>query len=412
MDRRRFIIAGASLVTAALAVSACGTRTEPGTGTGTGGSGGGTGGGDKVAKIGVIAPITGDLSAMGIGIRNSVELAIRQANEKGDLNGWTLEMAAEDDQAQPDAGRNAATKLAGDSDVIAVVGPLNSSVGQALQPVLSQAGIALVSPANTNPSLTKGPDLANPKRTYDNYYRTCTTDDVQGPFAAKYLLDNDIKEVATIHDKKAYGQGLVTAFTEYFTANGGTIVAAETINPEDKDFSAVISKAKEANPKAVYYGGEYPVAGPMSQQMKGAGLNVPLMGGDGIYDGKFIELAGPNSNGDLATSVGAPVEDLDSAKAFVDAYEAGGFADGYSAYGAYAYDAANAIIAALKTALQDAQDVSSARKTTIEEIGKVDFDGATGKVAFDEYGDSKARVLTAYKVEDGKWAAAKTEDFQ
>lgn len=408
MDRRRFLIAGASLAAAALTVSACGTRTEPGTQN----TGGGGGGGDKVVKIGVIAPISGDLSAMGLGIRNSVELAVRQANEKGDLDGWTLEVAAEDDQAQPDAGRNAATKLAGDSEVIAVVGPLNSSVGQALQPVLSQAGIALVSPANTNPSLTRGPDLANPKRTYDNYFRTCTTDDVQGPFAAKYLLDNNIREVATIHDKKAYGQGLVSAFSEYFTQNGGSIVAAETINPEDKDFSAVISKARNANPKAVYYGGEYPQAGPMSQQMKGAGLNVPLMGGDGLFDGKFIELAGPNSNGDLATSVGAPVDTLESAQEFVEAYEQANFPDGYSAYGAYAYDAANAIIEALRTSLQDAQDVQSARAATIEEIGKVDFTGATGQVAFDEFGDSKARVLTAYKVEGGKWVPARTEDFQ
>ncbi len=407
MDRRRFIIAGASLVAAALTASACGTRTEPGT------RGGGTGGEtSKVAKIGVIAPLSGDLSAMGLGIRNSVELAVRQANEAGDLNGWTLEVAAEDDQGQADPGRNAATKLAADSDVIAVVGPLNSSVGQALQPVLSQAGIALVSPANTNPSLTRGPDLANPKRTYDNYFRTCATDDVQGPFAAKYLLDNDIRQVATIHDKKAYGQGLVTAFSEYFSANGGSVVAAETINPEDKDFSAVISKIREANPQAVYYGGEFPQAAPLSQQMKGAGLNVPLMGGDGIYVEQFIELAGPNSNGDLATSVGAPVETLASAQEFVQAYEQANFPDGYSTYGAYAYDAANAIIEALKTSLADAQDVSSARQPTIEEIGKVDFTGATGEVAFDEFGDSKARVLTAYKVENGKWVTSATEDFQ
>lgn len=406
MDRRRFIITGASLVAASLTVTACGTRTQTGSG------GGGAGGATKVAKIGVIAPLTGDLSAMGLGIRNSVDLAVKQANEKNLISGWRLEVAPEDDQASPDPGRNAATKLAGDTSIIAVVGPLNSSVGQALQPVLDGAGIALISPANTNPSLTKGPDLANPKRTYKTYFRTCTTDDVQGPFAAKYLLDSGIKEVATIHDKKAYGQGLVTAFSDYFTKNGGTIVAAETINPEDKDFSAVISKIRGANPKAVYYGGEYPQAGPMSQQMKGAGLNVPLMGGDGIYDGKFIELAGPNSTGDLATSVGAPVDTLDSAKAFVDAYNAGGYADDYSAYGAYAYDAATAIIEALKTSLKDANSVADARADTVEAIGKVSFTGATGSVAFDEFGDSKARVLTAYKVVDGKWAADKTEDFQ
>lgn len=406
MDRRRFIITGASLVAASLTVSACGTRTETGTG---GGTGAGT---TKVAKIGVIAPLTGDLSALGLGIRNSVDLAVKQANATNAIPGWTLELAPEDDQAQPDAGRNAATKLAGDTAVIGVVGPLNSSVGQALQPVLNSAGIPLVSPANTNPTLTRGPDLASPKRTYPTYFRTCTTDAVQGPFAATYLLENDVREVATIHDKKAYGQGLASAFSEHLSKNGGTIVAAETINPEDKDFSAVISKISGANPKAVYYGGEYPQAGPLSQQMKGAGLNVPLMGGDGIYDPKFIELAGPNSNGDLATSVGAPAESLESASAFIDAYNAGGYPDAFAAYGAYAYDAANAIIEALKTSLKDADKVADARKATVEALGEVEFTGATGAVGFDEYGDSKARVLTAYKVTDGKWAADKTEDFK
>ena len=87
---------------------------------------------------------------------------------------------------------------------------------------------------------------------------------------------------------------------------------------------------KGANPEAVYYGGEYPQAGPLSQQMKAAGLNVPLMGGDGIFDPAFIELAGKTSEGDLATSVGAPTETLESAKAFVADYTAAGFKEPYA----------------------------------------------------------------------------------
>ncbi|WP_300080807.1 branched-chain amino acid ABC transporter substrate-binding protein [Propioniciclava sp.] len=405
---RRTVLAGFAGLAATVTLSACGSRTATTETAGTSG----TASSGKTVKIGFIAPLSGGLSAMGTGMRNSVDLAIKQANESGAIPGWTLELAAEDDQAQPDPGRNAATKLAGDADVIAVVGPLNSSVGQALQPVLDAANITLISPANTNPTLTKGADLANPKRAYHSYFRTCTTDDVQGPFAAKYLLDNGIKEVATVHDKKAYGQGLVEAFTKAFTEGGGTIVAAETINPDDKDYSAVITKVAAASPKALYYGGEYPNAGPLSQQMKSAGLNVPLMGGDGLFDAAYIELAGSTSNGDLATSVGAPAETLPSAKAFVDAYAAAGYAEGYSAYGMYAYDAANAIIEGLKTSLASASDVASARQATVEAVGKVDFEGASGRVAFDEYGDSVSRVLTVYKVTEGKWAADKTEDFK
>ena len=268
MRKHKLVLAGVTLLAASLAMSACGSRAEQ--------APGGEAGAAKVAKIGVIAPLSGDLSALGTGIKNSVDLAIKQANEKKTIPGWTLEIDAQDDQAAPDVGKNAATKLAGDNEVVAVVGTLNSSVSQSVQPVLSGAQITQVSPANTNPTLTKGADLANPKRPYPGYFRTCTTDDVQGPFAAKYLLEAGKKKVATIHDKKAYGQGLVTAFTTAFKNGGGEIVDAETINPDDKDFSAVIGKVKSANPEAVYYGGEFPQAGPLSQQAKSAGLNVPL----------------------------------------------------------------------------------------------------------------------------------------
>jgi branched-chain amino acid transport system substrate-binding protein len=399
--RQKFVLAGATLLAASLAMSACGTRTEtPGTGEGSEAA--------KVAKIGVIAPLSGDLSALGLGIQNSVDLAVKQANEAGTIPGWTLEVDAQDDQATPDVGKNAATKLAGDDTVIGVVGTLNSSVSQSVQPVLSSANIVQVSPANTNPTLTQGPDPANPTRAYPGYFRTCTTDAVQGPFAAKYLLESGIKTVATIHDKKAYGQGLVAAFSEAFKSGGGTISAAETINPDDKNFSAVISKVKSGNPEAVYYGGEYPQAGPLSQQMKSGGVNIPLMGGDGIKDPAFIELAGKTSANDLSTSVGAPPEDLASAKQFIADYEAAGYKDPYAAYGPYSYDAANAIINALKVSLADAEDAKSARQATIDAMGAVKFEGASGPVAFDQYGDTTTKVLTVYKVEDGDWVAVET----
>lgn len=405
MRKQRLIAAGATVLAATLALSACGTR-EPDPETEGGPE-------NKIAKIGVIAPLSGDLSALGLGIQNSVDLAIKQANESKAIPGWTLEIDAQDDTGLPDPGRNAATGLAGDDDVVAVVGTLNSSVAQAVQPVLSGASIAQVSPANTGTALTIGPDPANPERAYPGYFRVCTTDAIQGPFAARYLYNTaGIKKLATIHDKKAYGQGLVEAMTAEFENLGGEIVAAETINPDDANFNSVISKIKPSAPEALYYGGEYPQAGPLSQQMKAAGLTVPLMGGDGIFDGEYIKGAGATSDGDMATSIGAPTEELESAQAFVEAYEAGGYSDPYGAYGAYSYDAANAIIEALKVSLADATDATSAREATITALGSVAFDGASGAVAFDEYGDTTTRVLTVYKVTDGEWKADTTEEFE
>jgi branched-chain amino acid transport system substrate-binding protein len=405
VHQRSVVRVGASLIVASLALTACGSRSNDN-------GGGGSGNSTKTAKIGVIAPLSGDLSALGLGIQHSVELAVKQANDSNAIPGWKLEVDAMDDEAKPDVGKNAATSLASDANVIGVVGTLNTSVSQQVQPVLAPKNIVQVSPANTGPGLTQGANWqTDQKRPYATYFRTCTTDAIQGPFAARYLYGAGITKVATIHDKKAYGQGLVGTFTDEFKKLGGQVVAAETINPDDSNYQAVISAIKPAAPQALYYGGEYPQAGPLSQQMKAAGLKIPLMGGDGIYDPKYIQLGGKTSETDLATSVGAPVDTLESAKKFVSDYNAAGFKEPYAAYGGYSYDAANAIINALKTSLKDAKDVESARQATVDALGKVSFDGVTGKVAFDQYGDTTSKVLTVYKVAGGKWTTVETKDF-
>ncbi|GAA0616691.1 branched-chain amino acid ABC transporter substrate-binding protein [Kribbella sandramycini] len=406
MHQRSVVRVGASLIVASLALTACGSR--------SGDEGGGGGSATKTAKIGIIAPLSGDLSALGLGIQHSVELAIKQANDSNAIPGWKLEAVPKDDEGKTEPGKNAATALAGDPDVIGVVGTLNTSVAQQVQPVLAPKNIAQVSPANTGPGLTQGADWqANPKRPYANYFRTCTTDAVQGPFAARYLFETaKITKVATIHDKKAYGQGLVGTFTEEFKKLGGEVVAAQTVNPDDSNYQAVISAIKPSAPQAVYYGGEYPQAGPLSQQMKAAGLNVPLMGGDGIKDPKFITLAGKTATGDLSTSVGAPTDSTEAGKKFLADYKAAAYKEDSAAYGGYSYDAANAIINALKTSLKDAKDVESARQATIDSLGKVSFDGVTGKVAFDQYGDSTSKVLTVYKAEGADWATVETKAFE
>ncbi len=408
MQQRPIVRIGVPLAVAALALSACGSRGDTGTTGGSTGAAAAT----KTAKIGVIAPLSGDLSALGKGIQHSVELAVKQANDSKAIPGWKLEVSAVDDEGKADVGKNGATKLASDDQVVAVVGNLNSSVSQQTQPVFAAAKITQISPANTNPSLTIGADPANPKRQYPTYFRTCTTDAVQGPFAAKYLLSKGIKKVATINDKKTYGQGLVAAFTTEFQKGGGSITGAETINPDESNYQAVVSKVAPSAPQAVYYGGEYPQAGPLSQQMKSAGLNVPLMGGDGIYDPKYIDLAGANSNNDLATSVGAPTESTESGKKFLADYKAAGYAEPSAAYGGYSFDAAMALIAGLKTSLASAADAKSAREATMSAVGSVSFDGVTGKVAFDKNGDTTSKVLTVYKVTSGKWAADKTDEFK
>lgn len=403
----------AGLAAAVLVLGACGGDDDD--------TGGGVDTDATTLKIGIIAPLTGDLSALGLGIRNGADLAIQQANEENKIPGYTLALAAEDDTAKPDVGGQVASKLASDDEVVAVIGTLNSSVAESVQPILAEAGIAMVSPANTGVSLTVGADAANPQRPYPNYFRVSTTDNVQGPFAADFASE-DLKatEVAIVHDNKTYGKGLSEEFGKRFEANGGEVVLTETVGEGDKDFSAVVSRIRRARPDLVYYGGEFPAASLLSSQIDAAGIDAPLMGGDGIYDPTFIETGGEGTTGDFATSVGAPLTELESAADFLTAYEAAGFDDPPSAYGGYAYDAANVIIDSLAASLgEDAEGDAAAaidtiRSDLIEAIQGTKIDGVTGPVAFDEFGDTTTKVLTVYTVapaaECGEDAAASEEE--
>lgn len=408
---RSKFVKSAAIVAGALLIAACGTnKTETPQG------GGGAQGCDQskgILVVGVVAPLSGGLSALGLGIKNSASLAIDEANEKCTVKGYKLALQAEDDQANPQIGAQAATKLSSDANVVGVIGTLNSSVAQNVQPVLAAKNILMVSPANTNPTLTRGEQFLDaPSRQFENYFRVCATDDLQGPFAANYLFTKASKtSVAIITDGKTYGEGLAAEFRKQFEASGGTVVASEKVGEKDTDFSSVIAKVAPSAPQAVYYGGEYPVAGPLSKQMSEAGLDVPLFGGDGIFDPKFIELGG--KDGDLATSVGAPTDELDSAKAFVDAYAKKGYSEAFSAYGAFSYDAANAIIASLATALGDAGTWGDdKRQALIDAVQDYSADGATGEIAFDEYGDSTNKLLTVYEVKSGEWSPAETGTYE
>ncbi|OLF15049.1 branched-chain amino acid ABC transporter substrate-binding protein [Actinophytocola xanthii] len=409
--RNQTVKAAALVAAGVLLLAACSTNKEE-TPAGEGGNNSAACDTSKgTLVLGVIAPLSGELSALGKGIENSARLAVDEANEKCTVPGYKVAVQAEDDQKNPQLGAQAATKLSATPNVVGVVSTLNSSVSQTVQPILDQAGIVQISPANTADTLTKGEDFLNsPKRAYKTYFRTCTVDSLQGPYAADYLIEKSGKKsIAIVTDGLTYGEGLADSFAKRAQEKGATIVTRQKVGDKDTDFSGVIATVKQFNPDAVYFGGQYPQAGPFSKQLASAGLNVPVMGGDGIFDDTFMELGG--KDGDLATSVGAPTEDLDSAKAFVEAYEGKDYAEGFSAYGAFSYDAANAILSALGETIGDGEWSDDMRPDLVEAVQNYEGDGATGKVAFDEFGDSTNKVLTVYQVGGGEWKAVETGEF-
>ncbi|MBL1287749.1 branched-chain amino acid ABC transporter substrate-binding protein [Streptomyces sp. NPDC057067] len=392
------------LTTGALTLTACGSRDDDSKSSG--------GGDTQTVVIGVDAPLTGDLSALGLGIKNSADLAVKTANKDKTVPGVKFELQALDDQAQPSVGQQNAQKFIGNKDLLGVVGPLNSGVSQSMQKPLNDATLTQVSPANTGTELTQGNNwkTGDKKRPFKTYFRTATTDAIQGAFAAKYLFDNaKVKDVYLIDDQKPYGAGLAASFKTTFTELGGKIVGTDHINPDDRDFNSVVTKVKRSGAKAVYYGGEYPAGAPLSQQLKDS-VQIPLMGGDGMYSADFISL-NKKAEGDIATSVGKPVEELDSAKKFIADYKTAGYKDAYEAYGGGTYDATWSIIEAVKAVVadNDGKLPDDARAKVLDAMSKVKFDGVTGPVSFDEYGDTTNTMMTAYQVTSGKWASKLSE---
>lgn len=398
----RTALIGVSLLAGALVLTGCGSR-----GDGGSGDGGGT-----TLKIGFDAPLTGQLSAVGLGMRHAVEVAVKKANDDKLVPGVTFELVAKDDQATPSIGQQNAAAFVGDKDVVGVVGAYNSSVSQSMQPTFANANLLQVSGANTNPTLTRGPkDEEAPSRQYKTYFRTVTTDAEEAPKLADHLVkEMKIKEVATVNDGKVYGQGVVEKFTEEFTKLGGKVSVKQQIGEKDTDFSAVVSNIKNSGAKAVVYGGEYPQAGPLSKQLKAGGADVPVLGCDAIYDDQYIKLAGDAAEGDVATTAAKPIGSTPLQRAFISAYESAGYTEPYGIFGPYNYDAAMTIVNAVKKVAADhggkLPEASKLRAEVAAAAQGVSFEGLTGQIAFDGFGDNTNHEVTINVVKNGKWAVA------
>ncbi|MFE1831838.1 ABC transporter substrate-binding protein [Streptomyces yangpuensis] len=360
--------------------------------------------------IGVDAPLSGGMAAMGTGIRNSADLAVRTANETRHVPGVNFEIQALDDAADPAKGASNAARFVSDAKVLGVVGPLNSGVAKTLVAPLARADLAVVSPGNTDPVLTLGPDWAAGTRTrpYSTYFRTLATDVDQGPFAARYLYGEAKKtKLYVVDDASAHGTALTSGFTAEFTGLGGTVVGTEQVDPAERAFAGLAERARSSGADAVYFGGYYDTAAQLSQQLKQAGVTVPLMGGDGIFDQQYL-TSNPKAEGDLATNIGVPAEDSAAGRDFLARYRKAGYPEEAGWYGPYAYDATWTLIEAVKAvaAAHGGTLPGNARAEVPQAVSRLAFDGVTGRVAFDGHGDTVNRRLTVYAVRAGSWATA------
>lgn len=349
-----------------------------------------------VVKIGSASPLTGPQAHIGVDIRNGVELAIEDANAAGvEIGGKKvkLEMVAEDDEANPTKATTVAQKLA-DAKVAAVVGHFNSGASIPASKIYSDAGIPQISPSSTNPQYTQ--------QGFKTTFRVVAHDGQQGPtlahFAAKTL---QVKSVAIIDDSTAYGQGLADAFEGTIKTLNVKIVAREHTTDKDTDFKAILTKIKGRNPDLIMFGGIDPQAGPMIKQMKELGVKAKFIGGDGMQTPNFIKLAGDASEGAMASIPGLPKEQMPGGKAFLEKYKAK-YGKEVELFAPMGYDAVMVFIDSMKRA------GSTDPAKFLPEIGKTDYQGVIGPIAFDDKGDLKNGPITIYVVKDGKWDPLET----
>ncbi|MFI1447217.1 bifunctional serine/threonine-protein kinase/ABC transporter substrate-binding protein [Streptomyces virginiae] len=408
---RRAVILGAALaVLATGSVLTWSLTRDDDAPHGGGTAGNGAAGSAVTVVIGVDAPLSGGLSAMGLGVKNSADLAVRTANETGHVPGVRFEIKALDDGADPAKGEANAARFVSDEKVLGVVGPLNSGVAKTLVAPLARANMAVVSPSNTDPVLTLGPDWAagTTSRPYSTYFRTVATDVVQGPFAARYLHGTAKKsKVYVVDDASAHGTALTSGFTPEFAKLGGTVVGTEQVDPAERAFAGLATRVRSSGADAVYFGGYYDTAAVLSQQLKQAGVGVPLMGGDGIYDAQYL-TTNPKAEGDLATNIGVAAEESAAGQDFLTRYRKADYPEAAGWYGPYAYDATWTLIEAVKAVVTanggTLPPTPDTRAKVPQAVTGVTFDGVTGRVAFDGNGDTLDRRLTLYSVKDGRWA--------
>jgi branched-chain amino acid transport system substrate-binding protein len=243
--------------------------------------------GAETIKVGLIAPLTGNIATFGQSVDKAARMAVDEINEKGGVLGAKIELIVEDNQGKPDESANIARKFIEQNKVLAIIGPVISSNVLAVAPIAQQSKVPLITPTGTNPRITQ----------VGNYiFRACFIDDFQGTVMARFArsgLPKRANTAAILYEKTSdYSIGLSKYFKESFQSLGGKIVAEESFSSGDQDFSAQLTKIKGKNPDVLYVPSYYDTAGLIIKQARELGIMIPILGGDGFDSPQLAELAG------------------------------------------------------------------------------------------------------------------------
>jgi branched-chain amino acid transport system substrate-binding protein len=378
-------------VVAAIALMGCGKKEEPVKAKAAAAPAPAAPPPPAVIKIGHVAPLTGGIAHLGKDNENGARLALDEINAAGGLKvgdkTYKLELAAEDDKADPKEGTLAAQKIV-DAGVVAVVGHLNSGTSIPASKIYSDASVAQISPSATNPKLTE--------QGFKTTFRVVANDNQQGAVLANYAATElKAKTIAIIDDRTAYGQGLADVVERVAKEKGLKVVSREFTTDKASDFNAILTKVRAAKPDVVMYGGMDATAGPMAKQMKQLGIKSKYLAGDGVCSPEFIKLAGDAGEGMICSMAGEAIEKLAKGEEFKSKYKAK-FNQDPQIYSPYSYDAVYVLAEAIKRA------GGPDKAKVVAEVAKTSYPGVTGTIAFDEKGDIKNGAISMFTVKGGK----------
>lgn len=340
--------------------------------------------GDPI-RIASLLVLSGPNESLGVDSRDGVEIAI---DDIGEIAGHTVELVSEDSQCSPEGGQTAATKVAADPTIAGVIGTSCSSAAEAAIPVITEAGLVMISASNTAPSLT----AADRDVAYAGYLRTAHNDLFQGRVAAEYAFNElGATTAATIHDGSAYAEELSSVFADVFAELGGEITAQEAVNVGDTDMGPVLTSIAATKPAVLYYPIFTAEGGFVTAQAaETAGFeSTALMGADGMFSKEFVDAAGDAAEGVYLS--GPYVASGDAYDAFLAKVEAKYGRGTLSGFHAHAYDAATILLNAIgSVAVQNADGSLTIDKAALRAavFATTDFAGLTGKLSCQGDGDA------------------------
>lgn len=376
--------ATAVLAVLALAATACSSSKKTSTTNTSATTGGGGSSSGGTIKLGFFGELTGPDAQLGINAYNGEKLAIDQFNQANP--GTQIQLIKYDDQGDSGQAPQLAQKVISDKTV-AVVGPLFSGISKVADPIFEQAGIVYITASATAVVLAS--------HGWKYFYRAVGNDASQGPAAAKYISKKlNAKNVAVVDDNEEYSLGIADIVRSTIKSNGGSVVFSDHIDKAAQDYSATVNRLKAANPDAIFYGGYYSEGGRFIKQLHDAGVTAPVVTDDGANDDKLISTAGPAAA--EGVTITCPCGDITKdpkGASFTAAYKSA-FGMDPATYSAEAYDAANALLQAIKAGNKTSSSINSYMKT-------ISYPGLTKTLKFDDKGEVVSPTIYLYQVKNG-----------